>query len=78
MPKLPRSASKKAKRERMDAEMHKFGAGEMHSGTGRKGEKREEPVAKRSQAIAIALEESGQSRDSKRKGRKATRSTGRR
>ena len=44
MPKLSRSASKKAKRERMQEEMHSFKAGEMHSGTGRKGEKRKGSV----------------------------------
>jgi len=78
VPKLPRSASKKAKRERMQEEMHSFKAGEMHSGTGRKGEKRKGSVSDRKQAIAIALEESGQSRQPARKGRRGSSRGGRR
>lgn len=58
----------------MAEEMHKFKAGEMHSGTGRKGERQEEPVRDYEQAVAIGLSESGQSRKQPRKGgRKASR-----
>lgn len=57
MPKLKKSAPKKAKRRRMKEEMDKFEAGELHSGS-KKG-----PIVKsRKQAIAIGLSESGQSR----------------
>ena len=73
MPKLAKSASKSAKQARMKEEMHKFKAGDLHSGS------KSGPIVKdRQQAIAIGLNVSGQSRDQKRKGRKATRSTSRR
>lgn len=62
MPKLKRSASKEKKAERMEEEMHKFKKGKLHSGTGKKGEKREEAVENPKQAIAIGLSESGQSK----------------
>lgn len=62
MPKLKKSAPKKAKRARMKEEMDKFVSGKLHSGS-KKG-----PVVKsRAQAIAIGLSESGQSNKSKRK-----------
>lgn len=57
MPKLKKDAPKKAKDARMEAEMHKFKHGKMHSGS-KKG-----PLVKdRKQAIAIGLSESGQSK----------------
>lgn len=64
MPTLTRSASKKAKRNRMHEEMAKYKKGTLRSGSkhGRK-------VTSRKQAVAIALSESGQSkRKVKRKG----------
>lgn len=65
MPKLSRHASKSAKQERMQEEMHKYKHGRLHSGS------KHGPLAKsRSQAIAIGLSESGQSRKGRRKGRK--------
>ena len=73
MPKLAKSASKKAKQEAMHEEMGKFKRGTLHSGS------KSGPIVKdRQQAIAIGLNVSGQSKDQKRKGRKATRSTSRR
>jgi hypothetical protein len=72
MPKLSKSASKKAKEQRMGDEMRKFKSGELRSGSGRK-------VTSRKQAIAIALSVSGQSREkSRKKTRKSSRSSGRR
>lgn len=56
MPKLKASAPKKAKKDRMHEEMHKFKHGTLHSGS-KKGPK----VKNRKQAIAIGLSESGQS-----------------
>lgn len=65
MPKLSRHASKSAKQERMHEEMSKYKRGTLHSGS------KHGPLAKsRSQAIAIGLSESGQSRKGRRKGRK--------
>jgi hypothetical protein len=65
MPKLSRKASKKAKRGRMQSEMHKFKHGELHSGS-----KHGPMVKSREQAIAIGLSESGQSRKvGKKKGK---------
>jgi Family of unknown function (DUF6496) len=67
MPKLRRTASKAAKRQRMHEEMTKFRKGALHSGS-KKG-----PVVRdRAQAIAIGLSESGQSK------RKVGRKKGRR
>ena len=63
MPRLPRSASKSAKKEAMHEEMAKFSKGELHSGSSTG------PVVKsRKQAIAISLAISGQSK--KKKGKK--------
>ncbi len=65
MPKLNRSAPKKKKKEVMRHEMEKFKEGDLHSGS-KKG-----PVVKsREQAIAIALNESGQSKKKKPKAKK--------
>jgi hypothetical protein len=71
MPKLGPDASKEDKAERVHEEMGKFKRGTLHSGS-RKG-----PIVKsRDQAIAISMSEAGTSRKSK--GRKASRSKGRR
>jgi hypothetical protein len=67
VPKLPRSASKKAKRERMRAEMHKFKEGTLRSG------KNGQAVEDRDQAIAIGLSVSGQSRKARKSSRKSSR-----
>lgn len=67
MPKLPASASKESKKERMADEMRKFKEGELHSGS-RKGP----IVTNRKQAIAISLSTSGQSKKDRGK-RKKTR-----
>ena len=71
MPKLGPDASKEEKKKVVGREMHKFSEGSLHSGS-KKG-----PIVKgRSQAIAIALSESGQSK--KKSARKTPRSSGRR
>lgn len=57
MPKLKRTAPKKAKKKRIKEEMHKFKEGELHSGS-----KKGPVVKKRDQAIAIALSEAGESK----------------
>ena len=62
MPKLKRSAPKKAKRKVMKREMDKFAKNELHSGS-----KTGPLVKSRDQAIAIGLAESGQSRKKKKK-----------
>jgi hypothetical protein len=72
MPKLGPNASKEAKRGRVKEEMDKFKRGTLHSGS-----KTGPEVTNRKQAIAIALSESGQSKNRK-KGRSRTRSSGRR
>lgn len=72
MPRLPKSAPKAAKREAMRAEMDKFKRGELHSGS-----KTGKRVTNRKQAIAIALNVSGQSKKRSSK-RSSTRSTSRR
>jgi len=57
MPKLKRTASKKAKNKRVKSEMEKFKAGKLHSGS------KNGPIVKsKEQAIAISLSESGQSK----------------
>jgi len=65
MPKLKKSASKKAKKTRVKEEMDKFKEGKLHSGS-KKGPK----VTNPKQAIAIALSESGQSKKKKKKKKK--------
>ena len=64
MPKLKRSAPKKAKRRRMKEEMDKFKEGKLHSGS-----KKGPVVTNPKQAIAISLSESGQSRKKRKKRR---------
>lgn len=54
MPKLGPGASKKAVKDRVESELHKFKHGTMHSGS-KKGPK----VKSRKQAIAIAMSEAG-------------------
>ena len=62
MPRVARSASKAAKEERMAGEMRKFKMGELHSGSP------DGPlVTNRDQAIAISLQESGQSKKKRKK-----------
>lgn len=65
MPKLKKSASKKAKRKVMKREMDKFKEGELHSGS-----KKGPVVTNPKQAIAISLSESGQSKKKKSKKKK--------
>lgn len=66
MPKLARSASKKAKRARMAEEMRKYKSGELRSGS-----KSGPVVTDRDQAIAISLHQAGLGRKSSRKARGA-------
>jgi hypothetical protein len=54
VPRLTKNAPKKAKKERVHDEMHKFKKGSLKSSSGDK-------VKSRSQAIAIALSEAGES-----------------
>jgi hypothetical protein len=65
VPKLKRTAPKKAKAARVKSELHKFKVGSMRSGS-KTGPK----VKNRKQAIAIALSESGQSKKSAKMGKK--------
>jgi len=60
MPRLKRSASKRSKKARVREEMHKFKYGNLRSSSGKK-------VTKRSQAVAIAMSESGQSKKDRKK-----------
>jgi len=62
MPKLKKSASKKAKRSRVKLEMDKFKAGELHSGS-----KKGPIVSNPKQALAISLSEAGISKKKKMK-----------
>lgn len=50
-------------KEKMHTVMHEFKYRKLHSGTGKKGGHRPEPVENRKQAIAIGLSEAGLSRD---------------
>lgn len=65
MPKLKKSSSKKAKKKRVETEMHKFKEGDLHSGS-----KKGPVVTNPKQAIAIALSESGQSKKKKKRKKK--------
>ena len=65
MPKLKKSAPKKAKKKRVKEEMHKFKEGKLHSGS-KKGPVVDNPK----QALAISLAESGQSKKKKSKKKK--------
>ena len=74
MPALPKRASKEEKRKRMHEEMSKFKRGNLHSGS-KTGPVVESP----SQAVAIGLHVSGQSKDrKKRKGSRKVSRGGRR
>jgi hypothetical protein len=57
MPKLKKTASKKAKKSRVKSEMHKFKEGKLHSGS-----KKGPIVSNPKQAIAISLSEAGLSK----------------
>jgi hypothetical protein len=63
MPKLKSNASKIMKKKVMDREMHKFKEGSLKSSSG-------QTVTNPSQAIAISLSESGQSRKKSKRGKK--------
>ncbi len=65
MPKLKKSAPKKAKKKVMKREMTKFKEGKLHSGS-----KSGPVVTNPKQAIAISLSESGQSKKKKTKKKK--------
>jgi hypothetical protein len=63
MPRLTKSAPKKAKKDRMHDEMHKFKEGKLKSSSGGK-------VTNPKQAVAIGLSESGQSKKKRKRGAK--------
>ena len=65
MPKLKKSAPKKAKKRRMKEEMEKFEKGELHSGS-----KMGPLVTNPKQAIAIGLSSIGQSKKKRKKRKK--------
>lgn len=65
MPKLKKTAPKKAKKKRIKEEMHKFEEGKLHSGS-----KKGPIVSNPKQAIAISLSEAGLSKKKKRKKKK--------
>lgn len=66
MPILKRSAPKKAKRERMKEEMHKFKEGTLKSSSG-------QMVTNPKQAIAISLSEAGMSRNKSKRSKRGKR-----
>ncbi len=55
--------TKAQKQAKVKERMHTFKEGGMHSGTGVPGERQKEPVTNPKQAIAIALSETGQSKE---------------
>lgn len=65
MPKLKKSAPKKAKKKRMEEEMHKFKEGKLRSGS-----KKGPIVSNPKQAIAISLSEAGLSKKKKKRAKK--------
>ena len=65
MPKLKKSAPKKAKKARVKVEMEKFKKGKLHSGS-----KKGPLVSNPKQAIAISLSEAGLSKKKSKKKKK--------
>jgi hypothetical protein len=57
MPKLKRTASKEAKRAKVEKVMHEYGENKLHSGS-----KKGPIVRSRKQAVAIALSEARKNR----------------
>lgn len=65
MPKLKKTASKKAKKAKVEKVMHEYDENKLHSGS------KSGPLVKsREQAVAIALSESNQNRKKKLKKKK--------